>query len=145
MTANLLRDGCTQPQGRLPVNVPSLFGRMLMGRLAAQFKAAYPGVTLEVTIEDREVTLASEGYDLVSRANPKPDSELVGFSCQREQLLVVAAPTLTRQQSVAVVVRNSARNTARWQFAGVHHVRDAVRTGIEAFCECEGQSVYAVS
>ena len=121
MTASLLRDGRTQPQGRLPVNVPSLFVLMLMGRLAAQFKAAYPGVALEVTIEGREVTLASEGYDLVSRANSKPDSELVGFCCQREQLLVVAAPTLTRQQPVPVVVRNSARNTARWQIAGIHH------------------------
>ena len=117
-TVDLLRDGHTQPQGRLRVNVPSLFGLMLMGRLAAQFKVAYPDVVLEVTMEDREVNLASEGYDLVIRANPKPDSELVGFCFQREQLLVVAAPTLAQQQPVPVVVRNSARSTAIWQIAG---------------------------
>jgi len=53
---------------------------MMMGRLAAQFSAAYPDVTLEVSTDDREVDLASEGYDLVIRANPQPDSELVGFA-----------------------------------------------------------------
>ena len=147
-TADLLRDGNSQPQGRLRINVPSLFGLMLMGRLAAQFKAAYPDVVLEVTMEDREVNLASEGYDLVIRANPKPDSELVGFCFQREQLLVVAAPTLTQQQPVPVVVRNSARNKALWQIEGTPlreiqtlpvlelpaftMIRDAVLTGIGA-------------
>ena len=147
-TADLLRDGNSQPQGRLRINVPSLFGLMLMGRLAAQFKAAYPDVLLEVTMEDREVNLASEGYDLVIRANPKSDSELVGFCFQREQLLVVAAPTLTQQQPVPVVVRNSARNKALWQIAGTQlreiqtlsvlelpaftMIRDAVLTGIGA-------------
>ena len=147
-TADLLRDGNSQPQGRLRINVPSLFGLMLMGRLAAQFKAAYPDVLLEVTMEDREVNLASEGYDLVIRANPKSDSELVGFCFQREQLLVVAAPTLTQQQPVPVVVRNSARHTALWQIEGTPlreiqtlpvlelpaftMIRDAVLTGIGA-------------
>lgn len=147
-TADLLRDGNSQPQGRLRINVPSLFGLMLMGRLAAQFKAAYPDVLLEVTMEDREVNLASEGYDLVIRANPKSDSELVGFCLRREQLLVVAAPTLTQQQPVPVVVRNSARNKALWQIEGTPlreiqtlpvlelpaftMIRDAVLTGIGA-------------
>ena len=146
--AYLLRDGNSQPQGRLRINVPSLFGLMLMGRLAAQFKAAYPDVLMEVTMEDREVNLASEGYDLVIRANPKSDSELVGFCFHREQLLVVAAPTLTQQQPVPVVVRNSARHTALWQIEGTPlreiqtlpvlelpaftMIRDAVLTGIGA-------------
>jgi DNA-binding transcriptional LysR family regulator len=147
-TVDLLRDGHTHPQGRLRVNVPSLFGLMLMGRLAAQFKVAYPDVVLEVTMEDREVNLASEGYDLVIRANPKPDSELVGFCFQREPRLVVAAPTLAQQPPVPVVVRNSARHTVLWQISGTPvreietrpvlelpafpMIRDAVLTGIGA-------------
>ena len=144
----MLCDGHAQPRGRLRVNVPSLFGLMLMGRLAAQFKVDYPEVTLEVSMEDREVNLATEGYDLVIRANPKPDSELVGYCFLREQLLVVAAPALTDQQPVPVVVRNSARDTAVWQIAGspgreietkavlelpaFTMIRDAVLTGIGA-------------
>lgn len=34
--AELLRDGCAQPRGRLRVNVPTVFGQLLMGRLAAE-------------------------------------------------------------------------------------------------------------
>ena len=143
-----LRDGRAHPQGRLRINVPSLFGLMLMGRLAARFKAAYPEVALEVTMEDREVDLVSEGYDLVIRANPKPDSQLVGCCFLRQQLLVVAAPSLTDQQPVPVVVRNFARNNLNWQIAGsperkietrpilelpsFNMIRDAVLTGIGA-------------
>ncbi len=115
---DMLRDGRAHPQGRLRVNVPSLFGLMLMGRIAAEFKLAYPEVALEVTMEDREVDLVSEGYDLVIRANPKPDSELVGSCFMREQLLVVAAPSLVRQTPVPVVVRHAGRNPAIWQIAG---------------------------
>ena len=115
---DMLRDGRAHPQGRLRVNVPSLFGLMLMGRIAAEFKLAYPEVALEVTMEDREVDLVSEGYDLVIRANPKPDSELVGSCFMREQLLVVAAPSLVRQSPVPVVVRHAGRNPAIWQIAG---------------------------
>jgi DNA-binding transcriptional LysR family regulator len=145
---DVLRDGRAKPQGRLRVNVPSLFGLMLMGRLAAQFKAAYPDVALEVTMEDREVDLVNEGYDLVIRANPKPDSELVGSCFLREPLFVVAAPSLTDQQPVPVVVRDSARNNAIWQIGGspgrdietkpvlalpaFTMIRDAVLTGIGA-------------
>jgi DNA-binding transcriptional LysR family regulator len=147
-TVGMLRDGHAQPRGRLRVNVPSLFGLMMMGRLSAQFKLAYPEVALEVTMEDREVDLVSEGYDLVIRANPKPDSELVGFCFFRAHLWVVAAPALADHQPVPVVVRKSAHRTALWQLAGppAHEIetravlelpaftmiRDAVLTGIGA-------------
>ncbi len=145
---NMLRDGRAHPQGRLRVNVPSLFGLMLMGRIAAEFKLACPEVALEITMEDREVDLVSEGYDLVIRANPKPDSELVGSCFMREQLLVVAAPSLVRQTPVPVVVRHAERNPAIWLIAGSPNseietmpvlelpaltmIRDAVLTGIGA-------------
>jgi DNA-binding transcriptional LysR family regulator len=146
--ASTLRDGHAHPKGRLRINVPSLFGLMMMGRLAAQFSAAYPDVKLEVSVEDREVDLASEGYDLVIRANPQADLELVGFCFLREELLVVAAPSLADTQPVPVVVRNSARNPDIWHIAGspgrdiatrpvlelsaFTMIRDAVLTGIGA-------------
>jgi len=90
----------------------------------------------------------SEGYDLVIRANPKPDSELVGFCFLREQILVVAAPSLTYRPAVPVVVRNSEGNAVIWLIAGspdrkietrpvlvlpaLTMIRDAVLTGIGA-------------
>lgn len=146
--AEALRDGQAKPQGRLRVNVPSLFGLMWMGRLAAQFKAAYPQVSLEVTMEDREVDLVSEGYDLVVRANPKPNSALVGRCFFKEQLVVVASPSLPLTSPVPAVVRNAVRQASVWHIAGTPErsietqvvlelpaftmVRDAVLTGLGA-------------
>jgi DNA-binding transcriptional LysR family regulator len=124
---DMLRDGRAQPRGRLRISVPSLFGFMWMGRISAQFKVVHPEIDLEVTIEDREVDLVNEGYDLVIRVNPKPNSDLVGICVLRDQLLVVAAPSLIDQstamsaphpQPVPVVVRRSARNPAIWQIGG---------------------------
>ncbi len=156
-SADMVRDVGARPRGPLRVNVPTLFGHMLMGRLAAQFSAAYPEVTLTVTTEDRAVDLVREGYDAVVRVNPKPDSALVGRCFVRDQLLIVAAPSfpapswalgVTHAAPVPVVVRNGAKPSAIWPIAGdaAHHIhtrpvlalptltmmRDAVLTGIGA-------------
>jgi DNA-binding transcriptional LysR family regulator len=147
-SADIVRDVGARPRGRLRVNVPTLFGHLLMGRLAAQFTAAYPDVTLTVTTEDRAVDLVREGYDAVIRVNPKPDSALVGRCFVRDQLLIVAAPGFTDQVPVPVVVRNSTKSPAIWPIAGdstrdIHTrpvlalptltmMRDAVLTGIGA-------------
>ena len=156
-SADIVRDVSAHPRGRLKVSVPTLFGHMLMGRLAAQFTAAYPDVQLTVTSEDRAVDLVREGYDAIIRVNPKPDSDLVGRCFVRDQLLIVAAPTFpapsptdgaTDETPVPVVVRNATKPVATWQIAGASPhdfrtrtvlelptftmIRDAVLTGIGA-------------
>ena len=77
-TAELLRDGRARPRGRLQINMPSVFGQLLLGGLAAGFVAAYPDVQLDVTMEDRTIDLMGEGYDVVIRVNPRSDTTLVG-------------------------------------------------------------------
>ena len=151
-SADMVRDVGARPRGPLRVNVPTLFGHLLMGRLAAQFTAAYPDVTLTVTAEDRAVDLVREGYDAVIRVNPKPDSALVGRCFVRDQLLIVAVPSFPMPSSagftdpVPVVVRNATKPPALWQIAGASvrdlptrpvlalptltMMRDAVLTGI---------------
>lgn len=78
------------PRGKLRVSCPLMFGQLMMGRIAASFALRYPDVQLEVTVEDRVVDLIEEGYDVVIRVNPKPDSLLVGLPFLREELLIVA-------------------------------------------------------
>ncbi len=155
--AELLREGRATPRGRLRVNVPLVFGRLLMGRLAAEFTLAYPEVALEVTLEDRAVDLVAEGYDIVIRLNPKPDAALVGRCFVKDQVLIVAAPSLARPLStsgasseapIPVVVRSAMAYADVWQvpdeneqefrtrqvleLPSLEMVRDAVLTGIGA-------------
>jgi DNA-binding transcriptional LysR family regulator len=148
----LLRDGRSTPRGRLRVNVPAVFGQVLLGRLAAGFAMAYPEVTLDVTMEDRTVDLVAEGYDVVVRLNPKPDTALVGRCFARDQVLIVAAPSLPMpsgaEGELLPVVLRTAMNNAAWRIPGPNGpviatrtvlelptlptVRDAVLTGIGA-------------
>ena len=151
--AELLRDGRATPRGRLRVNVPAVFGQVLLGKLAAGFAIAYPEVQLDVTMEDRAVDLVTEGYDIVVRLNPKPDSTLVGRCFARDRLVIVAAPSLaiptgTEDEVLPVVVRTAMPNEATWHVPGpdgpgvatrtvlelptLPTVRDAVLTGIGA-------------
>lgn len=126
-TAALLREGRAQPRGLLRVSAPTLFGQMAMGRLAAQFAQAYPDVKLAISLEDREVDLVNEGYDMVIRVNPAPDSELVGRCLTRDQVLMVSTPDLKKRftrtsqklsRRVPVITRTSSSSGGTWRIAG---------------------------
>jgi len=113
--------GLTRPRGRLRVSAPLLFAHLALGRIAADFIAAYPEVRLEVTAEDRFVDLVEEGYDVVIRVNPSPDQDLVGRCFVRDQLLIVAPASLARPLPgsepvpVRAVVLSIAPDATLWQ------------------------------
>jgi DNA-binding transcriptional LysR family regulator len=88
------REGSSAPRGRLRVASPVLFSQLAMGRISAAFCAAYPEVTCEVVAEDRQVDLVEEQFDAAIRINPNPDSSLVGRCFAKDQLVVVAAPSV---------------------------------------------------
>jgi DNA-binding transcriptional LysR family regulator len=126
-TAEVLRDGRTQPHGLLRVSAPTLIGQMMLGRLAAQFTLAYPDVKLAITLEDRQVDLVNEGYDLVIRVNPEPSSELVGRCFARDQVLIVSTPELKKRfarggvkaaRPLPVITRASISGGSKWRLAG---------------------------
>jgi DNA-binding transcriptional LysR family regulator len=85
-----VKSGCGRPSGRLRVSAPLMFAHVTLGPLAAAFAAAFPDVTLEVTTEDRFVDLIADDVDVVIRANPKPDSALVGRCFLRNRMVLIA-------------------------------------------------------
>jgi DNA-binding transcriptional LysR family regulator len=87
------REGLSSPRGRLRVAAPVLFAQLAMGRICADFCAAYPDVTFEVQAEDRLVDLVEEQFDVAIRPNPRPDTTLVGRCFAKDRLVVVAAPS----------------------------------------------------
>ncbi|MGD8220816.1 LysR family transcriptional regulator [Pseudomonas thivervalensis] len=88
------KEGVSTPRGRLRVAAPVLFSQLAMGRIGAEFCAAYPDVTIEVIAEDRVVDLVEEQFDVAIRINPSSDSSLVGRCFAKDRLVVVAAPDL---------------------------------------------------
>jgi len=88
------REGPSTPRGRLRVASPVLFAQLAMGRICAEFCAAYPEVSFEVVAEDRLADLVEEQFDVAIRVNPSPDSRLVGRCFAKDRLVVVAAPSV---------------------------------------------------
>jgi len=121
-TTQDVRAGIGRPSGRLRVNVPMLFAHTTMGRLAAQFIAAYPEVQLDVTADDRFVHLVEEGFDAVVRVNPRPTDGLVGRCFLKDRLVLVATPTMPRPSTkggtpppIPAIVRIGTPEDAVWK------------------------------
>jgi DNA-binding transcriptional LysR family regulator len=89
------------PHGRLRINAPVLFAQRGLGRIAARYAAAYPDVQLEITADDRFIDPLVDGYDLVLRANPKATTELAGRCFLRDELIIVAHPSITCPESAS--------------------------------------------
>lgn len=96
-----IKAGLGRPSGHLRISAPLLFANLSLGPLAAAFQRAYPDVVLEVTTEDRFVDLIAENLDIVIRANPRPDDNLVGRCFLRNTLVLVARPDLPRPGTVS--------------------------------------------
>ena len=91
-----IKAGLSRPSGRLRISAPLLFASLSLGPLAAAFLAAYPAVLLEVSTDDGFVDLRDGDVDVVIRANPRPDDDLVGRCFLRNPLVLVAPPGLPR-------------------------------------------------
>jgi DNA-binding transcriptional LysR family regulator len=75
-----LRDAATsesEPRGPLRITAPTDLGATLVADVLCEFCAAFPGVSVEVSLTQRVVDLVREGFDLALRAGPLRDSSLV--------------------------------------------------------------------
>lgn len=118
-----IKEGLGRPSGRLRVSVPLMFAHMTLGPLASAFLAACPEVVLEVTTDDRFVDVVADAIDVVIRANPRPDSELVGRCFLRNRMVLIAPPGMAKPSfetdgatsaPFAAVMRTGAREDEAW-------------------------------
>lgn len=63
--------------GRLAISAPVNFGTSLLGGFLFEFVKAYPDVRLDVSLSDRFVDVAAEGFDLAIRLGAVNDPNLV--------------------------------------------------------------------
>ena len=69
-----LRDSLSEPRGRLKISMSAAYGRMWGTKILAQFLRAYPQISVELSLDDRDVELAAEGFDVVIRVGALADS-----------------------------------------------------------------------
>lgn len=81
------------PKGRLRVSVPMSFGHLHVAPLIADFLAVYPGIEVDLIMDDRFVDMVSEGIDLAIRGGTMIDSSLIVRKIAPIRNIVVAAPS----------------------------------------------------
>lgn len=80
------------PRGTIRVNAPVSFGSMQLAPALGDYLAQYPEVQVDLTLNDRIVDLAEEGFELAIRVGNLADSGLVARKLSPYRVLVCASP-----------------------------------------------------
>ena len=80
------------PRGRLRVSAPMSFGFLHLAPALPDFLGRYPDVDLELVMNDRNVDLVDEGFDMAVRIGTLADSSLVARKLAPMRRTVFASP-----------------------------------------------------
>ncbi|MET0256703.1 MAG: LysR substrate-binding domain-containing protein [Luteibacter sp.] len=87
-----LSDASTVPRGRLRVDVPSPFARLILVPALPAFHARYPDIQIDMGVSDRMVDIIGENVDCVVRGGTLTDQSLMARHVGDLELGAYAAP-----------------------------------------------------
>jgi len=87
-----------EPQGKLAITAPVVFGRRYITPIVNAFVRRYPKVNIDLLLVDRFTNLVEEGLDVAVRVGELPDSSLVAVPVGQARRVVCASPDYLRRQ-----------------------------------------------
>jgi DNA-binding transcriptional LysR family regulator len=84
--------GGVKANGHLRLTAPAGFGRRHVAPLVPRFRELHADVTISLSLGDRVMDLAAEGFDCAVRVGDMPDSSLVSVRLAENRRLCVATP-----------------------------------------------------
>lgn len=88
-----LQESLGEPSGRLKISLSAAYGRMWGTKIVAEFLRLYPRVSVELSLDDRDVDLAAEGVDVAVRVGSLADSaNLIARRLFYDPLITCATP-----------------------------------------------------
>lgn len=85
--------GRGRPRGHLRVNTSTAYARHRLIPILPDFFAAYPDITIDLTVTDRRVDLIAEGVDVLLRTGVLDDPGLIARKIATGRRLICAAPS----------------------------------------------------
>ncbi|UNK41371.1 LysR substrate-binding domain-containing protein [Luteimonas sp. S4-F44] len=95
-----LSSAAAAPRGRLRVDVPSPFARLVLVPALPQFHARYPDIQLDLGVSDRRIDLIGEHVDCVVRGGTITDQSLIARHVGDLQFGVCAAPAYLQRMGM---------------------------------------------
>ncbi len=115
-------------RGSLRITAPVAFGKLCIAPLIPEFLVRYPEVRVHLSLLDRFVDLAEEGYDLAIRLTRKLPEQVVARRLLPIRHIICAAPAYLEGRAVPRVPQDLARFNClyygygefgdRWVFKG---------------------------
>ncbi|MDR7097866.1 DNA-binding transcriptional LysR family regulator [Lysobacter niabensis] len=97
-----LRDG--PPRGQLRISATHGFGRKVIAPLMSEFHMRYPGIGIELQLEERAPDLAVDRVDVAFREGRLDDSQVIAKQIIPMQMLVCATPDYVRRHGLPASV-----------------------------------------
>jgi DNA-binding transcriptional LysR family regulator len=80
------------PSGLLRISAPSSFGVLHLAPLIPRLQQAHPGLSIDLSLDDKLVDVVDTGIDVAIRIADLPDSALIAKRIARCRYVVCAAP-----------------------------------------------------
>ena len=87
-------------RGKLRINAPMSFGIEELGRVMPKFLTRYPELTVDLALNDRQVDLMEEGFDVSMRISRLEDSSLIARQLAPVRQLIVGTPDYFKRHGV---------------------------------------------
>lgn len=97
-------------RGRLRVSANVPFGKHFLLPLAPRFLAAYPEITLDISLTDAVIDLLEERTDVAVRAGPLKSSRLVARKLGETRMMIVGAPSYLQRYGLPQSPRDLERH-----------------------------------
>lgn len=88
------------PQGRLRISLPVTYGQLFIAPLIPGFLDDFPGIRLDMQMEDRFVDLIDSGIDVAIRIGELEDSGLIARRMGSTRLMAVASPAYLARHGI---------------------------------------------
>ena len=121
------------PRGRLRVNASIAVGQYLIGPHIGEFLERYPEVQLEIELDNRQVDIVAEGFDVAVRLGKLEDSTLVSKKLGSSFATLVASPKYLESAGVPkhpkelaahrLIAMGASPSFGRWDLEGPRNSR----------------------
>ncbi len=88
--------------GHIKMSVPTISGDLILADAVAEFCNTHPGLSVDMSLDNRFVDLVEGGYDLVIRTGYLEDSSLIARHILDSQWVVCASPAYVARNSKPV-------------------------------------------
>ena len=123
-----LGEQATTPKGILKISAPYSYGQRFFGAFLAEFSDRFPGVQIDLDLNDRFINLVDEGFDVAIRIGQVEDSSSISRKLSETRTALFASPAYLEGKAIPqtekdfhahqCLVFSQAGEIRPWRFSG---------------------------